>query len=103
MDSATYREDMAKLNVIGDVATSLLQKCELVYQQILQNPELDQNKIIFRNKRDCDDVKDLTWSLSHLCRGGYQTAEYWEQFLFAFDALSQCLFFEIPIIWSDSW
>lgn len=89
---------MAKLNVISDVAYALLDKCDFVYKQAVPG-----ETTTFQTKRDNDDVKDLTWSLSNLCRGGFKTAEYWEQYLAAFNAFSQCIFFENNAIWSEAW
>lgn len=59
-------------------------------------------KIIVNSKIDNDDVKDLTWALANICRGGFKTAEHWEQYLLAFNAFSQCVSFHNQEIWSEA-
>lgn len=90
---------MAKLDIIGDIARALLEKCEPVCsnQHIIEG-----TNTIYDNKRDNDDIKDLAWSLSNLCRGGFKTLEFWEQYLLAFNAFTRCLFFDNNKVWSEA-
>ncbi|KAI8641491.1 armadillo-type protein [Parasitella parasitica] len=108
IESPKYRETMAQGNLIGIVAFALAEKCEIVYNKLSSaiNQELitnnDQGQIVCNSKSDTDDVKDLTWSLANICRGGFKTAEHWEQYLLAFDAFSQCVHFDNSDIWTEA-
>lgn len=93
---------MAQENLIGDIAQALGQKCDTITSSG-QYKRSDKGCIIVENKADRDDVKDLTWSLANICRGGFKTAEHWEQYLHAFDAFSKCVSFENVDIWSEAW
>jgi hypothetical protein len=100
---------MAQENLIGDVAQALAQKCEMIDHKLAT--EMNQNQyrrtieghVIVDNKVDRDDVKDLTWSLANICRGGFKTAEHWEQYLHAFDAFSMAINYVHPDIWTEAW
>lgn len=100
---------MAQENLIGDIAQALIQKCDIIYNKLNSAIHSDQYKksdkgyIIVDNKADRDDIKDLTWSLANICRGGFKTAEHWEQYLNAFEAFSRCVTFENQEIWSEAW
>lgn len=100
---------MAQENLIGDVALALTEKCDIVYNKL--NSAINQEQIrkdangqiICDSKSDSDDVKDLTWSLANICRGGFKTAEHWEQYLLAFNAFSKCIHFDNTDIWTEAW
>jgi hypothetical protein len=100
---------MAQENLIGDVAQALASKCDIIYKKLASAINQDQfkktpnGKIIVENKMDSDDVKDLTWALANICRGGFKTAEKWEQYLVAFNAFSQCINFDNQDIWTEAW
>ncbi|GAA5796160.1 hypothetical protein HPULCUR_001529 [Helicostylum pulchrum] len=105
IESPHYRESMAQENLIGDIAQALGQKCDTICSNSTgsdQYKRSDKGCIIVENKADRDDVKDLTWSLANICRGGFKTAEHWEQYLHAFDAFSKCVSFENVDIWSEA-
>lgn len=108
IESPRYRESMAQENLIGGVADALAEKCEIVYNKLNSaiNQEHitkgDQGQIVCNSKSDTDDIKDLTWSLANICRGGFKTAEHWEQYLKAFNAFSQCIHFDNHEIWSEA-
>lgn len=100
---------MALEEIIGDVAQTLSNKCELIYQKLIsvihaqEIYEDNEGHIVCNNKTDSDDVKDLTWSLSNLCRGGFRTSEHWKQYLAAFTAFSYCIFFNNNDVWTEAW
>jgi hypothetical protein len=100
---------MAQENLIGDVAQALGTKCEIIYNKLASAINQDQFKktnsgqITVENKLDSDDVKDLTWSLANICRGGFKTVEHWDQYLQAFNAFSQCINFDNQDIWTEAW
>ncbi|KAI7907269.1 armadillo-type protein [Cokeromyces recurvatus] len=108
IESPSYRERMAQSNLISDIAQALTIKCEIVYNKL--NAELDQEQIPIdergqircKSKEDSDDVKDLTWSLANICRGGFKTIEHWEQYLVAVNAFSQCIHFDNEEIWTEA-
>lgn len=109
IESPMYRESMAQENLIEDIALALSQKCDIVYNKLNSNLDQEQiqkgdhDQIICKSKTDSDDVKDLTWSLANICRGGFRTAEHWKQYLYAFNAFSQCIHFDNQEIWSEAW
>ncbi|KAI9469915.1 MAG: armadillo-type protein [Benjaminiella poitrasii] len=108
IESPSYRERMAQSNLIGDVAQALLTKCEIVYNKLNadldeeQLPIDDRSQIRCKSKEDSDDVKDLTWSLANICRGGFKTVEHWEQYLEAVNAFSLCIHFDNEEIWTEA-
>ncbi|KAL9556260.1 hypothetical protein PS6_002422 [Mucor atramentarius] len=108
IESPGYRESMAQEDLIGGVADALAEKCEIVYNKLNSaiNQEHitkdDHGQIVCNSKTDTDDVKDLTWSLANICRGGFKTAEHWKQYLKAFNAFSQCIHFDNNDIWSEA-
>ncbi|CEP14047.1 hypothetical protein [Parasitella parasitica] len=108
IESPRYREMMAQENLIGIIALALTEKCEIVYSKLNlamnqgRITKNDQGQIVCNSKSDTDDVKDLTWSLANICRGGFKTAEHWEQYLVAFNAFSQCVHFDNSDIWTEA-
>ncbi|KAG2229624.1 hypothetical protein INT48_001231 [Thamnidium elegans] len=105
VDSLHYRESMVQENLIGDIAQALGQKCDSICSKLTSSDQYrqsDKGSIIVDNKADRDDVKELTWSLANICRGGFKTAEHWEQYLQAFDAFSKSVSFESIDIWSEA-
>lgn len=100
---------MAQENLIGDVAQALAQKCEMIAHKLSSGLDQDQYRltlddhIVVDNKVDRDDIKDLTWSLANICRGGFRTVEHWEQYLHAFDAFSMAINFVHNEIWTEAW
>ena len=99
---------MAQENLIGAVANALTDKCEAIYSKLTSAVNQDDfqktedGHITMNSKTDSDDVKDLTWSLANICRGGFKTVEHWEQYLVAFNAFSQCISFNNQEIWSEA-
>ncbi|KAI8379001.1 armadillo-type protein [Blakeslea trispora] len=108
IESPRYRESMAHDNLIGDIAQALSDKCHMIatkLQSAINQDRIsqdDQGQIICHSKPDAEDIKDLTWSLANVCRGGFRTVEHWEQYLIAFQAFSQCINFENRDIWSEA-
>lgn len=101
---------MAQENLIGDVAHALTEKCQSIAHKLANNTNTTEHyrttvdgHIIVDNKVDRDDVKDLTWSLANICRGGFKTVEHWEQYLHAFDAFSVAVNYVHPEIWGEAW
>lgn len=103
MESPDYRETIANEHVIGNVAQALSDKCDWIYQNLMHQQDVYEGHITCKDKTDSDDVKDLTWSLSNLCRGGFKTSEHWEQYLLAFSAFSNTIFFNNQDVWTESW
>lgn len=68
-----------------------------------QNRSNDDGYITIQIKRDAADIRDLTWALSNICRGGFKTVEHWKQYIAAFSAFSQCINFENESIWTEAW
>lgn len=99
---------MAQDQLIGDLAQALIEKCEIIYKNLTSDTnqenayQVSNEQIIVNNKIDSDDVKDLTWALANICRGGFKTAEHWEQYLLSFNAFSKCIHFNNQEIWSEA-
>ncbi|KAI8971650.1 armadillo-type protein [Mycotypha africana] len=107
IESPTYRELMAQEGLIGDIAAALNFKCDTIYANLngtlnLQDVKHTAGDVILDDKADLDDVRDLTWSLANVCRGGFKTVEHWQQYRTAFDALSQCINFHHDDIWTEA-
>ncbi|CAO3618952.1 unnamed protein product [Mucor hiemalis] len=108
IESPHYRESMAQDQLIGDLAQALIEKCEIIYKNLTSDTnqenayQVSNEQIIVNNKIDSDDVKDLTWALANICRGGFKTAEHWEQYLLSFNAFSRCIHFNNQEIWSEA-
>lgn len=101
---------MANHHIIDSVAQALISKCQIVFSKAASPIHEDHvtrsntGLIMFQNsKSDTDDVKDLTWSLANICRGGFKTIEHWEQYLTAFLAFCQSIMFDNQEIWSEAW
>ncbi|KAI7893062.1 armadillo-type protein [Mucor mucedo] len=108
IESPDYRSSMAQENLIGDVAEALTEKCESIAYKLANGINAEQYRttldgyIIVEDKVDRDDVKDLTWSLANICRGGFKTVEHWEQYLHAFDAFSVAINYVHKDIWREA-
>ncbi|KAI8388381.1 armadillo-type protein [Radiomyces spectabilis] len=100
-ESATLRELLMSKGATMAVAEALLEICEEVYDECLEWARTT-GDVTIDDEDLCTDVKAMTWALSNMSRGGFQTAEHWESYIPAFEALTRCTVFDHQDIWIDA-
>jgi hypothetical protein len=100
IDAEFYRPVLAALNFIEHLATALLFKLGKINPLLVsQQAEVQ----LLPLGADFDDVKALTWSLATLCHGGFNTSDYWLQYVVAFDAFGSAMFLDNAPLWVEAW
>ncbi|KAI8334006.1 armadillo-type protein [Chlamydoabsidia padenii] len=100
-ESASLRELLMTNNALEIVANVLENVCSEILDDSIER-SYNTGRVTIRDQDLCVDVKALTWALSNMCRGGFRTADYWDMYLPAFHALSQCVIFDHKDIWIDA-
>jgi hypothetical protein len=100
IDADFYRPVLAGLNFIEHLAKALLFKLNKI-NPLLVSQQADVE--VLPLGADYDDVIGLTWSLATLCRGGFNTSDYWLQYVIAFDSFGSAMFLDNAPIWIEAW
>ncbi|PHZ08960.1 ARM repeat-containing protein [Rhizopus microsporus ATCC 52813] len=94
-ESPAYREELmtkgsstAIVNVLNDIY-------EDIYDLALRDGRGRGRLYLLDNDYDVS-TESLLWSLSNMARGGYRTADYYENYLIMFDAFAKYVMFENP-------
>ncbi|KAI8876356.1 ARM repeat-containing protein [Backusella circina FSU 941] len=101
IDAPSYREQLANNNFINDLSKVLLLKLSNINPLLISQHE-DTEVATLMPGEDYDQIKNLTWSLGTLCRGGFKTSEHWEQYLTAFYALREVVYLDNSPIWMEA-
>ncbi|KAI9314337.1 armadillo-type protein [Dichotomocladium elegans] len=99
-ESPTLREELMRKRAIEVVSQVLSQVCDVTYDEaVIWSGVPKRISIMDDNLRV--DIKALTWSISNMARGGFRTADYWDLYISAFEALSKAILFDHKELWID--
>ncbi|ORX56437.1 ARM repeat-containing protein [Hesseltinella vesiculosa] len=100
-ESPHLREQLLEQNSLVMIALVLQDTCQDIIDTIHKSASLHL-RLTIANHNILSDVKALTWSLSNMSRGGFRTANYWDRYVPAFNALALCICFEHKDVWVDA-
>ncbi|CDH49898.1 importin subunit alpha-1-like [Lichtheimia corymbifera JMRC:FSU:9682] len=99
-ESAALREELMRKGAITAVAHVLSLVCDETYDEsIIWSGSTKRVTILNEDLRT--DIKALTWSISNMARGGFRTADFWDMYIPAFEALSKAILFDHRELWVD--
>ncbi|KAI8060928.1 armadillo-type protein [Gongronella butleri] len=101
-ESPHLRELLLEHDSLVMVALVLQHTAQEIMEQLSESTKSVHDRVLISHHATLNDVKALTWSLSNMSRGGFLTANYWDKYVPAFNALTHCVSFDHKDIWVDS-